>query len=93
MNSLPGPQDIGRTVFPNGITPVTRSNFASPSVVLAGIGRRALSTRLQTGLANFASSCCCAAQLIHSTAFRALESIGSLGFGAGTNHINFGDVA
>ena len=36
VNSLPGPKDIAREVLPNGITVLTRSNFNSPSVVIAG---------------------------------------------------------
>ena len=36
INSLPGPDDIYREVLPNGITVLTRSNFNSPSVVIAG---------------------------------------------------------
>ena len=36
QNSLPGPGDIYREVLPNGITVLSRSNFNSPSVVMAG---------------------------------------------------------
>jgi zinc protease len=36
INSLPGPDDIHREVLPNGITVLTRPNFNSPSVVIAG---------------------------------------------------------
>ena len=36
LNSLPGPEDIDRQILPNGITVLTRSNFNSPSVVIAG---------------------------------------------------------
>src|SRR5512143_1391808 len=36
LNSLPGPDDINREVLPNGITVLARSNFNSPSVVVAG---------------------------------------------------------
>ena len=35
-NSLPGPENISRTVLPNGIVILSRSNFASPSVVVQG---------------------------------------------------------
>ena len=35
-HSLPGPQDITRTVLPNGITVLVRSNFNSPSFTLSG---------------------------------------------------------
>lgn len=36
VNSLPGPDDIYREVLSNGITVLARSNFNSPSVVVAG---------------------------------------------------------
>src|SRR5215208_3766277 len=36
INSLPGPDGIHREVLPNGITILTRPNFNSPSVVIAG---------------------------------------------------------
>ncbi len=36
LNSLPGPNDIYREVLTNGITVLARSNFNSPSVVVAG---------------------------------------------------------
>jgi zinc protease len=36
INSLPGPDDIYREELSNGITVLTRSNFNSPSVVIAG---------------------------------------------------------
>ncbi len=36
IKSLPGPDDIGRTELPNGITLLSRSNFNSPSVVMSG---------------------------------------------------------
>ena len=36
LNSLPGPNDIYREVLSNGITVLARSNFNSPSVVVAG---------------------------------------------------------
>jgi len=35
-SSLPGPENISRTVLPNGIVILSRSNFASPSVVVQG---------------------------------------------------------
>jgi len=36
LSSLPGPDDVYREVLPNGITVLSRSNFNSPSVVIAG---------------------------------------------------------
>jgi zinc protease len=34
--SLPGPENVTRAVFPNGITVLVRSNFNNPSIVLNG---------------------------------------------------------
>jgi len=36
QHSLPGPDDITRTVLPNGINVLARTNFNSPSVVIGG---------------------------------------------------------
>ncbi len=36
QNSLPGPDDITRSILPNGITLLARTNFNSPSVVIGG---------------------------------------------------------
>ena len=35
-HTLPGPDDINRSVLPNGVTITTRANFNSPSVVVSG---------------------------------------------------------
>ena len=36
QHALPGPEDIVRTVLPNGITILTRTNQTSPSVAFSG---------------------------------------------------------
>lgn len=36
QHSLPGPDDVTRTVLPNGVTVLARANFNSPSVVVGG---------------------------------------------------------
>lgn len=94
LNSLPGPEDIYREVLPNGITVLARSNFNSPSVVLAGyFDAGALFDRDEKlGLAEYTS-----AALMRGTQKRTfdeiygeLESVGaSLGFNAGVHKSGF----
>jgi zinc protease len=90
IHALPGPDDITRTVLPNGIVILARSNFNSPSVVINGyldVGSLFDSDE-KLGLADFT-----AAALMRGTPQRnfqqiydALESVGaSLGFGGGTH--------
>jgi zinc protease len=94
MPSLPGPDDVYREVLPNGITVLTRSNFNSPSVVVAGyFGAGALfEPDDKLGLAEFT-----AYALMRGTKKRTfdkiyndLESVGaSLGFSAGVHTSGF----
>jgi zinc protease len=94
INSLPGPDDIYRVLLPNGITVLTRANFNSPSVVVAGFfGAGALFDPDQKlGLAEFT-----AASLMRGTKkrtfdeiYNALESVGaSLGFNTGVHKSGF----
>lgn len=96
--ALPGPDDIQRTVLPNGITLLSRVNANSPSVVLRGYlpAGSLLDPLAQLGLADFTS-----ASLMRGTARRdfqhiydALESAGaSLSFGGGSRTANFGGQA
>ena len=90
INALPGPDDITRTVLPNGIVILARANFNSPSVVINGyldVGSL-LDSDEKLGLADFT-----AAALMRGTQQRnfqqiydSLESVGaSLGFGGGTH--------
>ena len=93
-SSLPGPEDITRTVLSNGITVLARSNFNSPSVVVTGYlaNGSLFDPPEKLGLAHFS-----ALGLMRGTArrnfqqiFDALESVGaSLGFGAGMHTTSF----
>ena len=93
-NSLPGPEDITRTVLPNGIVVLVRSNFASPSVVLSGYINTGsiFEPDNKMGLADFTASA-----LMRGTRKRtfqkiydAIESVGaSLGFNGGTHTTSF----
>jgi zinc protease len=92
--SLPGPHDIHREVFSNGITVLTRSNFNSPSVVVSGFlsAGSLLDPIDKLGLAHFTS-----VALMRGTKnsdfqkiFERLESVGaSLGFGASVHNTSF----
>jgi len=94
-HSLPGPDDITRAELPNGITILTRSNFASPSVVMSGYlpAGSVFEPPEKLGLAHFN-----ALALMRGTQrrsfqqlFEALESSGaSLGFGASVHNTSFG---
>lgn len=96
--SLPGPQDITRSVLPNGIILLTRSNFNSPSVVISGYlpSGSIFDPREKLGLAHFT-----ALALMRGTRQRSfqqiydgLESVGaSLGFGASVHNTSFGGRA
>lgn len=96
--SLPGPQDITRSVLPNGIILLTRSNFNSPSVVVSGYlpSGSIFDPREKLGLAHFT-----ALALMRGTETRnfqqiydRLESAGaSLGFGASVHNTSFGGRA
>jgi zinc protease len=94
VHSLPGADDIYRTVLQNGIVVLARENFNSPSVVISGYlpagGLFDLDEKL--GLADFVSSA-----LMRGTQekdfqalYDALESVGaSLGFNSGVHNIGF----
>jgi zinc protease len=93
-HSLPGADDITRSVLANGITILVRSNFNSPSVTFSGyIATGSLfDPDEKLGLADFATS-----SLLRGTQTRsfeqiydALESVGAhLGFSAGTHSSGF----
>lgn len=94
-HSLPGPEDITRQELPNGITVLTRSNFASPSVVMSGYlpAGSVFEPLEKLGLAHFN-----ALALMRGTQkrtfqqlFESLESCGaSMGFGASVHNTSFG---
>lgn len=94
-SSLPGSDDIQRTVLPNGIILLTRSNFNSPSVVLSGyLQAGALFDKDdKLGLADFTASALMrgTTQLDLQHIYDALESVGaSLGFSSSTHTTGFG---
>ena len=93
-STLPGPDNIYRETLPNGITVVTRSNFNSPSVVVAGFfdAGAIFDPDEKLGLADYVTSA-----LMRGTKKRSfdqiyheLESVGaSLGFSSGVNKSGF----
>jgi zinc protease len=95
IHSLPGPEDITRVELSNGITLLTRSNFASPSVVMSGYlpAGSVFEPLEKLGLAHFN-----ALALMRGTQkrsfqqlFESLESCGaSMGFGASVHNTSFG---
>lgn len=94
-SSLPGSDDIQRTVLPNGIILLTRSNFNSPSVVLSGYFQAGalFDTDDKLGLADFTASALMrgTTQLDLQHIYDALESVGaSLGFSSSTHTTGFG---
>jgi zinc protease len=94
VNSLPGPDDITRTVLPDGIAVLVRSNFASPSVVISGYinAGSIFEPDEKLGLADFTATA-----LMRGTRRRsfqkiydAIESVGAnLGFNSGTHTTSF----
>ena len=94
IHSLPGPDDITRQVLPNGITVLSRSNFNSPSVYLAGylLGGGIYDPDDRLGLATFT-----AASLMRGTRSRSFQQIfelleaagASLGFGVSVHTASF----
>jgi len=94
FRSIPGPEDIFRTVLPNGIVLLCRSNFNSSSVVVSGyitVGSE-YDPLDKLGLAHFTSRC-----LMRGTSsssfqeiYDRLESAGaSFGFGASVHTTSF----
>jgi zinc protease len=94
-NSLPGPDNISRTILPNGIVILTRSNFASPSVVVQGYltSGSLFDPEEKLGLGYFTSQ-----MLMRGTRKRGIHSIfdllesrgASLGFSATMHTTSFG---
>ncbi len=94
-SSYPGPQDIVRQEFPNGMTALARENFSAASVVIEGVLRVGAADVPQekAGLSSFTASC-----LMRGTARRTfqqiyeeIESIGaSVDVGGGMNATTFG---
>lgn len=93
--SIPGPDDIARHEFPNGMVALVRENRASPSVVLSGylqVGTHDEAPE-QAGLASFTAD-----MLMRGTEHRTfdeiygqLESVGAtVGVSGGTHTTSFG---
>jgi zinc protease len=94
INSLPGPDDIYREVLANGITILSRSNFNSPSVVVAGYYEAGalFDPDEKLGLAEYTTAALMrgTGQRSFDEIYNALESVGaSLGFNTGVHKSGF----
>jgi zinc protease len=94
LNSLPGPEDIYREVLPNGITVLARSNFNSPSVVIAGYFEAGalFDPDEKLGLAEYTATALMRGtkERTFDEIYNALESVGaSLGFNTGVHKSGF----
>ena len=92
--SLPGPEDIHRSILSNGITILGRSNFNSPSISISGyINAGSLfDPDEKLGLADFSASALMRGTEKHSFdgLYNELESVGaSLGFDSGIHATGF----
>lgn len=93
-HSMPSSNNIHRTVLPNGIVVISRSNFNSLSVVISGylLTGGLFDTEEKLGLANFTTSAFMrgSEQREFQQIYDALESVGaSLGFNASTHTTGF----
>lgn len=96
--NLPGPENITRSVLPNGITLLARSNFNSPSVFVSGYlaSGSVFDPPEKLGLADFTALGLMRGTQVHNfqEIYDQLESAGaSLGFGASVHNVNFGGRA
>jgi zinc protease len=94
LNSLPGPEDIYREILPNGITVLARSNFNSPSVVVAGYfdAGALFDPAEKLGLAEYTVAALMRGTQKHTfdEIYNELESVGaSLGFNTGVHKSGF----
>lgn len=92
---LPGENNIFRTVLPNGIIVLTKTNFNSPSVILSGFlqGGSQQDPQEKLGLALFTSIALMRGTKFHKfkKIYNDLESVGSsFGFGASIQTTSFG---
>ena len=95
LHSLPGADDIHRTVLPNGITVLSRPNFNSASLAINGFFRAGslVETADKLGLADFAISSLMRGTrgLSFDEIFNRLESAGaSFGYDSGVLSTSFG---
>lgn len=92
--SIPGPADILRHEFPNGIVLLTRENFTNPTVVVSGYLEAGScdETPQQAGLASFTASALTRGT-VHRTfdqIYEEVESVGaSIGVSAGVHETGF----
>jgi len=93
--ALPGPENIVRTVLPNGITVLARTNFNSPSISIGGYlaSGSMYDPPDKLGLAHYTALCLMRGT--HKRSFQeiynTIESAGaSLGMGASVHNVNFG---
>ena len=98
INSLPGPENVTRTVLPNGITLLVRSNFNNPSIVLNGYLYTGgiFDPQEKLGLAAFTASTLTRGTVKRSfnQIFEDLESAGaSLAFGGNVHTTSFNGKA
>lgn len=96
--TLPGPENITRTILANGITLLTRSNFNSPSVFIGGYlaAGSMYDPQEKLGLAQFTAMCMMRGTRTRSfqEIYDTIESAGaSLGLGASVHNVNFGGRA
>lgn len=94
LASLPGPETIGRVQLDNGLTLLTRENFASPSVVLSGYlhAGALFDPPEKAGTADLTASAVMRGTNGRSfnQIYESIESIGaSLRVGAGTHFASF----
>jgi len=94
-HSLPGPENISRTVLPNGITVLLRTNLLTPSVVISGYipAGSLFDPGEYLGLAHFTAAALMRGT--HSRSFRQIfddleTAAASLGFGASVHNTSFG---
>ena len=96
--TLPGPEDISRTILTNGIVLLTRPNFNSTSVVVTGYMASGswFDPRDKLGLAHFTAQALMRGtnRYDHQEIYNLLESAGaSLNFGASVRNVSFGGRA
>lgn len=98
QSTLPGPDDITRTVLPNGIIILARSNFNSPSVNVSGylLVGALFEADEKLGLADYTAEMLMRGTTEHNfqQLYDSLESSGaSFGFSSGTHTTSFGGKA
>ncbi len=93
--SMPGPKNIARQAYANGMTALVKENFSSPSVVIDGLARAgsADDPAGQEGLSAFTADMLMrgASKRSFAEIYEAIESVGaSVDIGSGINVTSFG---